>query len=250
MKALNPTASQIFFALVDGLQQGEAHKIETSGGTYMPVLVDCLSREPPLYAIAHRFEMNGDLVPDPDVQFLVSKDQSGGPPAPYPYAIDQLIGSRELARFDAHGHVTHLDRRGQASLADFANGWMRNIRDQQRRWFEEREATAAASPPTGTLAAGAILSATWGYDQTNVSFYIVLRATDRFATVQEIGRQTVERKEHPMTGLALPAPDQPVGEPFRRKIAINSRGIVYLAITNYIFAYPWDGTPVSWTSYA
>ena len=45
-------------------------------------------------------------------------------PAIYPY--------RRYVDFDASGHPARIASRAQASLAQFCDGWMRNIADQQR----------------------------------------------------------------------------------------------------------------------
>jgi len=87
-----------------------------------------------LYAVAHRYEVNGDLVPDPDVEFYVVDD----PAAPagmaiYPTAIDHgLLGYHRHAHFDSQGRTIRVSRRRQASLATFCDGWMKNIASQQR----------------------------------------------------------------------------------------------------------------------
>ena len=98
MRRLSPFATKVFVTLVDGLAAGEARKLDHAPGAFMAVSVDCLSLirriagDGPggaVYAIAHRYEVNGDLVPDPDVEFYVtddSDDPSGK--AVYPTAID------------------------------------------------------------------------------------------------------------------------------------------------------------------
>ncbi len=99
MTTLGAKATKIFMTLIDGLFAGDARRVENSGGTFMAVSIDCLARDqaaydhPPrasLYAIAHRYEANGDLVPDPDVEFYVIDDASvRGGKAVYPAAIDR-----------------------------------------------------------------------------------------------------------------------------------------------------------------
>ncbi len=83
-----------------------------------------------MYAVAHRFEMNGDLVPDPDVEFFVVMPDGGGPVV-YPTAIDQAMGYRRHVRFEKGPLPTHLNKRGQADLAVFCGTWFKNIRQQQ-----------------------------------------------------------------------------------------------------------------------
>jgi hypothetical protein len=147
MRRLTPYATKVFMTLVDGLKAGEARKLDHAPGAFMAVSVDCISvvrqsgaaGEVPggaVFAIAHRYEMNGDLVPDPDVEFYVtddSDDPSGR--AVYPTAIDHgPMGYHRHVELDAAGHPARIARRGQADLAKFCEGWMRNIARQQRLW--------------------------------------------------------------------------------------------------------------------
>jgi len=86
-----------------------------------------------LYAVAHRYEANGDLVPDPDVEFYVVDDiTEPGRKAVYPTAIDHgPMGYHRRVEFDDAGYPARFSRRGQADLASFCNLWMRNIAAQQ-----------------------------------------------------------------------------------------------------------------------
>lgn len=124
MKTLNKTATKVFESLIAGLAVGQARKFDNAPGAFMAVSVDRLSEN--LYAVAHRKEVNGDLVSDPDVEFYVA----GGMVAPT--AIDQSFGYRREVIFGEGGKITGYRPRGQADLTSFCNLWMRNIKAQQR----------------------------------------------------------------------------------------------------------------------
>jgi hypothetical protein len=143
MTNLSRSATRTFLSLVDGLHIGSAKKIDNAPGAFMAVSVDyldgdqvgsSLARGWSLYAVAHRYEANGDLVPDPDVEFYVVDDvREPGRKAVYPTAIDQgPMGYRRHLEFDEAGQPSRFHRRGQADLARFCNLWMRNIAAQQR----------------------------------------------------------------------------------------------------------------------
>ena len=78
-------------------------------------------------SVAHYFEMNGDLVAEPDIVFFV--DFSG---AWYPIAINQSItGWREYAQLDDAGiAIVRYKPQAQKDLAEFAEMWAQNIKDQ------------------------------------------------------------------------------------------------------------------------
>jgi hypothetical protein len=77
-------------------------------------------------SVAHYFELNGDLVADPDVVFFTGDGRW------LPMEITQALGGyrryAELANDDQQ--LDCLDPRGQADLAAFAEFWAQNLRDQ------------------------------------------------------------------------------------------------------------------------
>ena len=139
MRKLGERATKIFTMLVDGLDVGDAKKLDNAPGAFMAVTVDFLigastSRPWAVYAIAHRYLANGDLVPDPDVEFYVADDPGQpGAKAVYPIAIDHgPLGYHCYVDVDGAGQLTLSSARGQAELARFCDVWMKNIAAQQR----------------------------------------------------------------------------------------------------------------------
>ena len=83
-------------------------------------------------SVAHYFEMNGDLVAEPDIVFFV--DFSG---AWFPISISQSItGWRECAQLTDTGiAIARYNPQAQKDLAEFAEMWAQNIKDQG--WLED-----------------------------------------------------------------------------------------------------------------
>jgi hypothetical protein len=142
LRKLSVRATKVFLTLVDGLEAGSAKKIDNARGAFMAVSIDCLFVDRSLpdgrgrtstYAIAHRYEANGDLIPDPDVEFLVVSDpQQPESRAIYPTAIDHgPLGYRRYVHLDSAGEAVRVRPRGQADLARFCDLWMDNIAHQQ-----------------------------------------------------------------------------------------------------------------------
>lgn len=114
----------------------------------------------------------------------------------------------------------------------------------------EREEYKRARRETGHgLEVGDIVYSMWGYEQTNVDFFEVVRApSGRSAVVRQIEADTIEDKPGSMTGKTTPKPGQYVAltkEETRRASGLHSlnggkslRGDLQ----------KWDGTPrrVSW----
>lgn len=105
-----------------------------------------------------------------------------------------------------------------------------------------------------SIAVGQILCATWGYDQTNATFFRVLKVANGWATVQQIKTDNQWKPDLSMTGKAVPVdePDGDCGEepkPARRKIKTGTYG-ESLQMKSYMWASPWDGQPVRVSCYA
>ena len=92
----------------------------------MAVHVECLHRSGLglLYSVAHYFESQGDLVPDPDVVFL--RAPAGWAPASFQ---DSRV-YRVAIQFHEDGTI-EVHEKEQRDLVSFCNLWMRNIYEQQ-----------------------------------------------------------------------------------------------------------------------
>lgn len=100
-----------------------------------------------------------------------------------------------------------------------------------------------------TIKKGDILASQWGYEQTNVCFYEVVKATKCFVTVREVSslcKQTGWAQE-----LKTPCRASYIGEPVRRKVKDFSiaKDRPFIEVTDYENAYLWDGRPMEETSY-
>lgn len=96
---------------------------------------------------------------------------------------------------------------------------------------------------------GDILECSWGYDQTNVDFYKVLKVSNGWATVQAIGTdETYDNSYGFMTGVARPDYNK-TGKTFRRKIQNWGNGDS-ISINTYSSANIWDGKPARTSHYA
>jgi hypothetical protein len=133
MKKLNKTAAIIFNHLVAMLGEQDHIKVDNSNGTFMPVSFDFLhdtkfvDNDAKVFAMAHYFEQNGDLVPDPDMTFIQLVNL---PEIIYPASITTQFGHRQSI-WKGNG-VWKINRKEQADQTIFANQWLLNIKDQQQ----------------------------------------------------------------------------------------------------------------------
>lgn len=84
-----------------------------------------------------------------------------------------------------------------------------------------------------SLAVGAILYSSWGYDQTNVNFYQVVAVSGKAVVIREIAAQSSGSSE------VVAIKDSFKGEPLRKLVGEGN----VLKIASYSYAHPWDGRP-------
>jgi hypothetical protein len=125
MTTLSRAAAAVLDQLTDGLGVGESRKLDRGAG-FMAVSVECLQQTGlgPLFSVAHYFNSNGDLVPDPDVVFVRAADGWS------PMYFQDSRSYREAVTIHADGTI-EVDENEQRDLVSFCNMWMRNIREQQ-----------------------------------------------------------------------------------------------------------------------
>ena len=86
------------------------------------------------------------------------------------------------------------------------------------------------------LQVGDILSASWGYDQTNVNFYEVVDAGEKEVTVREVAQKTV--REERGADYVVAVPGKYVGPALRRRPSAYG-----IKVTDSQRARKWDGKP-------
>ena len=126
LSCVNNVAKQVLDELVEGLDVGDSKKFDRGIG-YMPVHVECLQKSALglHFSIAHYYEQNGDMVPDPDCVIVRRADGSWAP-----ISFQNSISYRNAVTFHDDGTI-EVDEREQKEPSRFVNHWMKNVSDQQ-----------------------------------------------------------------------------------------------------------------------
>ena len=131
MKAINQQARKVMDVLTAGVdfKTIDCKKIDNTGGTFMTVHVECIGRcnLGPIYSIAHYYKQNGDMMRDPDMEFIKGED---GEYYPISFWQDSPPIRDEPINWEV-GEIVSYGEKRQAALATFANMWMKNIKEQQ-----------------------------------------------------------------------------------------------------------------------
>jgi hypothetical protein len=150
-----------------------------------------------------------------------------------------------LAIFGPRGYKpeTHYNFRTEEQRADYLADQKKSI---QRRHDESQRMLQQCNEEKKDFEVNKILVSSWGYEQTNIDFYIILERKNDFITIQKIGENRIPSDKWCDRGTTTPNKDILIGEPFRKKIDKWAS----VSINSYQRARVWDGKPEGWSSYA
>lgn len=124
MRPLSKRHAAIMDALIQGMGDDNPHRrIDNAPGAFMAVVVERIG--PERWSIAHYYEQNGDLVPDPDLE-MVRQDGDW-----FPVAITHWGRYRCTAETNEHGRIVSWNRAAYRDLRSFAGTLLTNIKAQQ-----------------------------------------------------------------------------------------------------------------------
>ncbi len=105
-------------------QRGEHFRLKIDNEPYMPLFIEAwdspIQGENRRISVAHYFESNGDLVPDPEVE--ITDDG-------WPIELSQSMGYTQVTYYEDDRRLFYPDRK--ADVLSFLDGtWARNLRAQ------------------------------------------------------------------------------------------------------------------------
>lgn len=115
-------------------------------------------------------------------------------------------------------------------------GWAERLRS---RAVDRENLRAERKKDTHSLNVGAVLTHSWGYEQTNVDWYQVIAVvSDKTVVIRKIAPRVIDGEGlGSMAGHSTPHLHQFIGEPMR--VRAGARGVSMRFGT----AAPWDGMP-------
>jgi len=96
---------------------------------------------------------------------------------------------------------------------------------------------------------GQIVEHTWGYDQSNVDYFLITKRTAKFVTLQPIGKKNVHETGF-MSGKCEPDANRILDKPaIRRKVYTRDGRETGVAIhPSYGWGSLWNGKPSYWSN--
>lgn len=107
--------------------------------------------------------------------------------------------------------------------------------------------TTATKTAAHIYKVGDILYSSWGYDQTNINFYEVVKATASTVTLWPMGK--LKTYNGHMSGTVVPTDKLVLGSN-AKAIRRKASGDNSIRISDYEYAHLWDGKPKGFTEYA
>jgi hypothetical protein len=157
-----------------------------------------------------------------------------------------LDPGRDLTPFHDHQHKVE-EQQGRATHSHVASKTQSFIATVQANLNKQ----AMPNPADLGVKVGDIFSASWGYDQTNVDFYEVVRLTGASVVVRKIASRDVGGGAAAQwSGKAVPVPGQYTGEEMTKRIITGYQGRPSFKVTSYSWASLWDGEPEYYSTYA
>jgi hypothetical protein len=108
--------------VLDQFISGQDFHVKILNEPYMPL---CIERHGSQITLTHYFEQNGDLVPDPDMEFEI-----GSLGEWYPVAIQFAIGTYRRCRTEDSSGKKQIRLRESLDQKQFSDMWARNIKAQ------------------------------------------------------------------------------------------------------------------------
>ena len=89
---------------------------------------------------------------------------------------------------------------------------------------------------------GDVLHSSWGYDQTNATFYLVTKVMNARVILQELRNIETSEKGNWMFGKAVPDLKAFTGAPMVKGFKATEKDY-YVKVASYAGAFLWDGKP-------
>jgi hypothetical protein len=102
--------------------------------------------------------------------------------------------------------------------------------------------------PLPTVKVGDVFVSSWGYDQTNIDYYIVRSVKKASVVISPLGQ--TRNYTGSMQGECVPNITQISDRTITKRIQRNGSNGVCLKLTSYSWAYPWNGQTNHFTEWA
>lgn len=157
----------------------------------------------------------------------------------------KYIRKTPKAKYLAEKIINHYVYKSEAEALQSAGEWLERIKTNiisKNKEKEERRAKNKAVNASDFYKIGDIICNSWGYEQTNIKFFKVVRVNPKTIDVIEVGQKVVEGSHysHGMACEVVPNIDVELTDKYT--LRVKSEG--YLSNPNsYYYMHRWNGKP-------
>jgi len=181
-------------------------------------------------------------------KFMFSTNQKGKPTCSIYKAPTKGIYKGEYKFVEGYYFQT------EERMKEWLNEKISNItKSLKRKQEEEEEKKQARKEARNAFKPGQILYSSWGYDQTNVSFYKILEIKGSYAHIIELSQITISKPGYSEMSCYVKPGNEEIGEPLKLKISTsvyNGTANYFLKISRSEYLYEYtngeNGTYCSW----
>lgn len=140
---------------------------------------------------------------------------------------DPVRGQWQFKHHDTRNYVFIDAKNGKMTVPQTTTPFMRGTFDK----YGSKQASA--------IIVGDIFYSSWGYDQTNVDYYQVIKTTPAMITLREIDKRVTR-----VSGdqeYVMPTANKFTGAAFSKKLQAAYDGRPMIKLNSYSNAYKWDG---------
>jgi hypothetical protein len=117
----------------------------------------------------------------------------------------------------------------------------------EERQKAARKAEAKAAAKSHTVKSGDVFCHSWGYEQTNIDFYEVVKVSGQMLELRQTMQETIEHLQ--CGGVVVPRKGEYYGDKSLKKRINFHKGTPYISMP-YGWCPIWEGRPESFTNYA
>lgn len=114
------------------------------------------------------------------------------------------------------------------------------VERQREHLADKKEKLDARKAFKPTAKPGDIFVSSWGYEQTNVDFYLLQEVKGKTGTFISIGSETVEGSQYHDSDKVVADPTRMFGEPFKKLISQSGQS-EYISLKSYEYCHKWSG---------
>lgn len=168
----------------------------------------------------------------------------------YQIYVQEMVGGKILARFYRSGQSASTLYYSFSTVERYnlyaESFWADAVRTILRK-AERAQKTAIARQVGHGLEVGDILTGSWGYEQTNVDAYQIVKVTKGTVTLRRLALELKETHSS-MSGTSIPIKDSFIGEPKVRRVNVSEYGVTVRADNVLLNKYT-EGKLLFWSSY-